>query len=72
MVNWLKVSGIVLMILGILIIVAGFLSFAVISPWHQGATVIGPPLWVFPLGIAMIVIGVYLYYLGKSKEKKGV
>ena len=61
-----------LIILGILTIVLLGLTFVVISPLHQGATVLYPPWWVYALGIAMIVIGIYLYYLGRKKEKKEV
>ncbi|HEX9907042.1 MAG TPA: hypothetical protein VGB78_01055 [Thermoplasmata archaeon] len=75
MVNWLKVSGVLLMVLGILILLVGSMSNAIYIddseelPYEKG---FGPPLWIFPLGIAMTALGAYLYYLGRRKEKKVV
>ena len=70
MVNWLKIAGIVLIVLGIPTFFAG-LSVMLISHEPPGSTVIGLPWWVSPMGIAMIVAGAYLYYLGVKKMKKG-
>ena len=76
MVNWLKIAGIVLIVLGILIFFAGLMVVFVYSEPSEGLPYepfAGPPWWVSPLGIVMIVVGAYLYYLGKRKEeKKGV
>lgn len=71
MVNWLKVAGIVLIVIGILTFFAG-LTVMVISAVRPETTIIGSPWWVSPLGLAMIVVGAYLYYLGIKKTKKGV
>jgi amino acid transporter len=72
MVNWLKVAGIALMVLGILTFFVGLTVVMVYSepseelPYEPFA---GPPWWVSPVGIVMIAVGAYLHYLG---GKKGV
>jgi hypothetical protein len=75
MVDWLKDAGIALMVLGILTTITGLMVVVVYSEPSEGLPyepIVGPPWWISPLGIAMIGVGAYLYYLGKRKEEKGV
>ena len=66
-VNWFKVAGIALMVLGVLLIISGTI---VGMSFVGGETVVHQvPLWVPALGIVMLVAGLYLYYLGRKKMK---
>ena len=67
MVNWYKIAGIVLTILGIFILLGGMLVVVAREAIHYIT-----PLWVPALAIVMIAVGVYLYYLGIKRQKKGV
>ncbi len=71
MVNWLKAAGVVLIVIGILTVLAG-LTVAVISAEPPEDRVISAPWYVSVLGIVMIAVGLYFYYLGMKKRKKGV
>lgn len=66
MVNWYKVAGIVLIVLGIFFLLGGMVVVSAREVVHS------PPLWIPAMGIVMIVVGVYLYYLGSKRQKKGV
>lgn len=75
MVNWLKVSGIVLMVIGVIILLGSSLVI-VYTPSEDSHT--------FPradvtgiyvggvLGIPLFLVGLFLYYFGTKKEKKSV
>jgi len=72
--SWLKTTGIILIVLGIVIVIMN--PVVVYSgedsrdhPWETDAT----GFYVQAgLGIVLITVGVFLYYLGRKKEKKGV
>jgi len=70
MVNWLKVAGIALIVIGVILVLG---SPVVIYTAESGQVVIDVLGYyvVTAVGIALIVVGVLLYYLGRRKEKKG-
>lgn len=58
---------------GVLLIVAGLIVFFLGSSVAMvGEEVIGPFYGLMALGVVAIAVGVYLYYLGKKEQKKGV
>jgi len=66
MVNWLKVAGVALIVLGIIVV---FGNPVVVH--YDGENDYSYMYGTVSLGIALIAIGLYLYYLG-SRKKKGI
>jgi len=67
--NWLKIAGIAVIVLGIVLIVAWL---ALPSTYAPGGGFSETPIIVLDLGVVMIPVGVCLFYLGHRKEKKRV
>lgn len=62
----MQVAGIVLLVMGSLLLIAGIISFAVVLPTpYGGEIIIG-----MGIGIVLLFIGVILYFIGRSREKK--
>jgi hypothetical protein len=67
--NWLKIAGIAIIVLGIVLVVAWCALPSHVTP-PGGFT--EPPIIILDLGVVMIPIGVCLFYLGRRKKRKGV
>ena len=72
MANWYKIAGIILIVLGIVIIIGSPIMIITPGdetenhPWETDATAFYVGVG---LGIVLIVVGIFLYYIGHKKEK---
>jgi len=75
MVNWLKVLGIALMVIGVIILLGSFVVI-VYTPSEDSHAFPRADVTGYyaegALGIALILAGIYLYYLGMKKEERRV
>jgi len=67
--NWLKIAGIGLTVVGIILVVAWCALPSTVTPPGGFSP---PPVIILDVGFVTIPIGVCLFYLGHRKEKQGV
>jgi len=63
MANWMKITGIVFMVLGVLMVLT---PVPVIPGYELDYTFL---FVTWGVGVGLIALGAYLYYLGRKKER---
>jgi hypothetical protein len=66
MADWHKVAGIPIIALGIILVIAWLALPSTYAPYGGFSE---PPIIILDLGVVMIPIGVFLFYLGHRKEE---